>query len=364
MRVLHLMASGELSGGGAHLGLLLPALRRLGVECEVALSEKGPLGAHLRDLGFCVHALDLFRSRVDPTAPRRLARLVRSVRPDRLHCHGTRAAFFGALARPLLPFSLPILYTVHGLSYRKELGVSGRAVFLAAEALACRAASRVITVSRADLEDLVRRRFVSPARVVHVANPIDLERFCPGDRDRARGRLGLPSDVFLAGTVSRLVPGKAVGDLLDAIALCPDVQLLVVGDGPERPALEARARRLSGRVRFLGARDDVPEILRALDLFVLSSRWEGEPVALLEAMATGLPCIATATSGAREILEEGRAGLLVPVGDRTALASAITRAVRLAAERSRMGAAALARVSGRQAVSAAAAVLALYERCA
>jgi glycosyltransferase involved in cell wall biosynthesis len=220
----------------------------------------------------------------------------------------------------------------------------------------------VITVSRVDLEDLVRRRFVSASRVVHIPNPIDLHRFFPGDREEARRRLGLPAGAFIAGTVSRLVPGKAVGDLLDAVARCPEVQLLVVGDGPDRSALEARARPLSGRVRFLGARDDVPEVLRALDLFVLASRWEGEPVALLEAMATGLPCIATATTGARELLEEGKAGHLVPAGDVAALAGAMAAAASSASERARMGRAALDRVQGRRASTAAQAVLALYER--
>src|SRR5439155_19838439 len=180
--------------------------------------------------------------------------------------HGTRAGFFGALARPLVRRPPPSVYTAHGLSYRKELDAAGRAAFLAAELVACRTAQHVISVSRADLEDLWRRRFVRPERGTHVPNAVDAERFSPGDREAARERLGLARDAFVVGTVARLVPQKSVGDLVAAAALVPGAEVVVVGDGPERAALQARA---NGSVRFLGARDDVPEVLGALDVFAL-----------------------------------------------------------------------------------------------
>jgi glycosyltransferase involved in cell wall biosynthesis len=208
------------------------------------------------------------------------------------------------------------------LSFRKPLGLAGGAVFRVAEAIACRAAAHVISVSRRDLDDLVRLHFAVRDRASHVGNAVDASRFAGGDRAVARERLGMDRGAYVVGTVSRLVPQKSVADLVDAIDLCPSAHLLVVGDGPERAALERRATRHGGRIRFLGSRRDVPAILPAFDVFALSSRWEGEPIALLEAMAAGLPCVATATEGAREVLDHG-VGLLTPIGDSRSLGVAL-----------------------------------------
>jgi glycosyltransferase involved in cell wall biosynthesis len=341
---------------------LLPELRRLGVECHAAVGPTGPLAGRLRDLGFAVHEVDLWRARTDPTAPVRLARILREVRPDLAHWHGTRAAFFGALARPLVLRPPPSVYTVHVLSYRKEINAASRTVYLAAELIACRAAARVIAICRADLEDLLRRRFVASERVELIRNAVDLDRFSPGDREAARARLGLPQGAMLIGTVSRLFRGKGVGDLIEAAALVPDVTLVVVGDGPEQPALEARARALGAPVRFLGARDDVPDVLRAFDAFALASRWEAEGIALLEAMAVGLPCVATATDGAREVLEGTGAGILVGVGAPQALASAFRELAAAPFHRAQMGQAARAAVGRRSPEALGRAVLGAYER--
>jgi glycosyltransferase involved in cell wall biosynthesis len=132
----------------------------------------------------------------------------------------------------------------------------------------------------------------------------------------------LSDDAFIVGTVSRLVAQKAVGDLIDAISVCDGMHLLIVGDGPLREQLEARARPC-GRATFLGGRDDVPDILPALDVFVLSSHWEGEPIALLEAMAAQIACVATTTDGSSEILKRSKGGVLVPIGQPYELARAL-----------------------------------------
>lgn len=362
MRVLHVMASGAVGGGATHLCRLLPALRELGFECEAAAGDDGPLADRLESMGFRAHRVELMRARLDPAAPARLASLLRAVRPDVVHWHGTRAAFFGAWALPRLGRAPRAVYTAHGLSYRKDLGPAGRALYLGVELVACRAADHVISVSRADLEDLLRRRLVVPDRATHIPNPLDVERFADGDRAAARAALDLPADAFVCGTVARLVAGKAVGDLLDAVERLPAVTLLVVGDGPLRAGLEVRARPLGDRVRFLGTREDLPTILPALDVFALPSRWEGEPVALLEALAAGLPCVATATEGARAVLEGTGAGILVPVGSPAALAAAIAQVAEAAFERMRMARAAREAVAGRSSRKVAEAVARVYGR--
>lgn len=336
------MASGARGGGAAHLVDLLPELRRIGWDCQAAVGSDGPLASDLEALGVPVHPLDLMGRRLRFGRVREAMRLVRTARrlqSDVVHIHGTRAAFFHAAARAAMregPERPSVVYTAHGLAYRKEAWAGERVVSLLAERVACRGADAVMSVSRADLDDLDRRGFLGRRPGFHVRNAVRLPEAAGPRRPEARRRLGLPSDGPVVGTVSRLVPQKAVDDLIGAAGAAqsirsadgPPITLVVVGDGPLRPELE---RRISAdragpgvRVVLLGTRDDVPDVLPAFDLFVLSSRWEGEPIALLEAMAAGLPCVATETAGAREILGDSpEAGRLTPVGDVAALGRVI-----------------------------------------
>ena len=348
-RVLHVMASGARGGGAAHLVDLFPELRRIGWDCQAAVGSDGPLASELEALGVPVHPLDLMGRRLGFGRVREAMRLVRTARglqADVVHIHGTRAAFFHAAARAAMregPERPSVVYTAHGLAYRKEAWAGERVVSLLAERIACRGADAVMSVSRADLDDLERRGFLGRRPGFHVRNAVRLPEEAGPRRAEARRRLGLPLAGPLAGpvvgTVSRLVPQKAVDDLIEAAGAAqsvrsadgPPITLVVVGDGPLRPELEQRigadgaaARGPGVRVVLLGTRDDVPDVLPAFDLFVLSSRWEGEPIALLEAMAAGLPCVATETEGAREILGGSpEAGRLTPVGDVAALGRVI-----------------------------------------
>lgn len=345
MRVLQVMASGARGGGAVHLRGLVAALRELGVESRVAVSRDGPLGEELRERGFEVIDLALMGSRLDPRSVVALARLARRGDVDLVHYHGTRAAFFGAAARRLAMITTPAVYTAHGLAYRKPLGWAARRAFELSEAAACRGATCVISVSGRDLEDLVGRGYLRRERGFHVPNALELERFAATDAGVARARLGLDPGRFVVGTVSRLVPQKSVHDLVEAMTHVRDATLVVIGDGPLRRELEelAAARQLD--VRFLGGRDDVPQVLAALDVFALSSRWEGEPIALLEALAAGLPCVATRTEGALEVLEGCAAGVLVPIGEPRALGVEL-EALRCEPERRRTMAAQARRAVG------------------
>ena len=361
MRVLHVMASAARGGGAVHLLDLLPALRGAGWDCEAAVGRDGPLGAELAALGIPVHDVDLMGRRLGPLRAVRLARLTARIAPDVVHLHGTRAAFFhavGAVARGPGRKGPPSVYTAHGLAYRKEAGRIERQVSLWAERVACRGARAVVSVSRADLTDLERRGFVGRGRGFHVANAVRVASVDEGSRAEARSRLGLGPEALVVGTVSRLVPQKAVGDLVDAVArIAPGFggpagspTLVVVGDGPLRAQLDRRVRDGTGgaRVMLLGARGDVRRILPAFDVFALPSHWEGEPIALLEAMASGRPCVAAATEGAREILgDDASSGRLVAVGDVRGLGEALAALLRDPAARAAMGAAARARVAGR-----------------
>jgi len=198
---------------------------------------------------------------------------------------------------------------------------------------------RFLAVAESHRRYLVEREGLPADRVEVVYNGVDTARYRPRPPDPARARqLGLGGDKRWLVTVASLKPLKRIDLLIDAFARVvaerPELGLLIVGDGPERAALEARVRRLGLEdwVVFLGLREEVEKILNLSELFVLSSRTEAFPNALLEAMASGLPVVATNVGSVPELVEHGKSGLLVEPGDAEALARAI---LEVTADRSR-----------------------------
>jgi glycosyltransferase involved in cell wall biosynthesis len=201
---------------------------------------------------------------------------------------------------------------------------------------------------------LAARRVVSSARCRVIPNGVDLARFAPrsaSTREATRERLGLPVETFLWLAVGSLDAQKDHEGLLAAAAQLrarhAGFRLAIAGDGPLREWVRqlTRARRLDDVVQWLGLRDDVPDLLAASDAFVLSSRWEGSPNAVLEALAGGVPVAATDVGGVRELVRSGESGFLVPPGKSDALAAAMERVMSLPREeRLQMG------KRGRQAV--------------
>jgi glycosyltransferase involved in cell wall biosynthesis len=190
--------------------------------------------------------------------------------------------------------------------------------------LSSQLAHRVIANSTAAAERLIEEG-VQPWRVVTIANGLDFERFAVRKPGPA------PRGPRIVTTVANLRPGKGHDVLLKAAARLvrrvPDIRFRFVGDGPRRRDLErqAAALRISSHVEFLGHRTDVPELLRGSDIFVLPSLMEASPNALIEAMAAGVPIVATRVGGIPEAIEHERSGILVPPGDDRALAAGIAR---------------------------------------
>lgn len=316
MRVVLAMASGARGGGAEHLSGLAPELARRGVHVRAWVGRDGPLFDELRRLSVDAEPLELMHSRFDLGAMVRLRRRVANCDADLVHWHGTRAGFYGAMSGGRS------VYTAHGLAYRKEARAGRRGLMIGAEAIACRA-DAVVSVSRTDLQELVGRRLVSPGRGFYIPNAVRAQRF-KDLPSRAEARQALGVSGFVVGTTSRLVVQKGIDVALRALAkIGPHATFVVAGDGPLDFELKQLATNLGVKVRWLGPVDNVASVLPALDLFLLSSRWEGEPISLLEAMYLELPCVATDTEGARELL--GGLGGLVPVDDVDAMAREIDR---------------------------------------
>jgi glycosyltransferase involved in cell wall biosynthesis len=218
-----------------------------------------------------------------------------------------------------------------------------------------RTATHVTAVSAA-VADTVVALGVPKSRVTVIPNGVDVGRFPEpiGSRRAAPGTAGIP----VIGSVGCLAPRKDYATLLEALAELQArgraFRAMLVGDGPERTTLESRARALGleGRIEFLGEREDVENLLACMDVFVLSSREEGIPNALLEAMAAGCPAVATAVGGTPEVLEPGVTGWLVPPGSPRALADALGQVLDDPEEASRRGTAARRRVEDSMSIDA------------
>ena len=193
--------------------------------------------------------------------------------------------------------------------------------------------------------------FGPPAKMHVLWKGVDLARFDRAHAETARKRaeLRLASDELAVGTVGRLAWQKGIDDLLEAVRRLrprlPRARFFVAGGGRDAGAIAAAALDLGGAVTLLGPRDDVPELLAAMDVVVQSSRREAMAQTTLEAMAVGRPVVSTTTVGADEAIEHGVSGLLVPVGDAAALADAVVALAEDPARRAALGSAARARIS-------------------
>ena len=206
----------------------------------------------------------------------------------------------------------------------------------------------VIVNSHLGLEDLVRDHRADSARAVVIHNGTDCERFSPPTleaRMRSRGRLGLPDSAVVLGGVGRLSHEKGWETLVEAAARLPallrrDFYCLIAGDGPLRRTLEERISHhaLSERIRLLGFRSDVSEILAAVDVVVMPSYQEGSPNSLCEAMAMAKPVVATRVGGVPELVEHGRSGLVVEPHKPLELAAALANLLSDPEARARFGA--------------------------
>ncbi len=331
LRIGHFISAGKPGGAESYVRRLAEHQRAAGHDVTVICNPGGTWQFSSR--GIPVRALWRL-NRYDPTAPWRLARLVRPLRLDLLTVHLISASFVGGLARGRM--GIPVVATSHGLDRR-----SGRWVY--------RPADRVIAVSCAVKDHLVRQG-VPPEKITVIRNGIEVERFVPRMSKRdARARLGLPADAVVVGSAGHLVARKGFDDLLRAwrevIRDHPEAHLAIAGDGRYRGRFERLAARLgaSDRVTFLGYQKDMPLFIWALDLYAQPSRSEGLPLTVLETMAAGVPAVATDVGGTREAIIEGETGILVRARDPGALGRGIGELAGDPARRARLGEAARCR---------------------
>ncbi len=316
----------------------LESLRAAGYSIN-ALSSDGPHLQALTERGIRHLAVPMTRS-ISPIADLaalwRLYRVMRRERFTIVHCHTPKAELLGQVAARLA--CVPIVVdTFRGISCRSGTSRLQRRLLVAMARLAASCADLVLCQSREAMDEMVRTKFCKTERLAFLGNGIDVREFDRGrlnpfQLNAVRKELGIDSRRPVVGFVGRLVREKGIVDLFRAMrlvrAVVPDAQLLVVGptdfDKPDAITPDtASGFGLNDGCVFAGLRTDMPAVYGLMDVFVLPSSREGFPRAPMEAAAMGLPCVVTNIAGCREVVDDGRNGLLVPAGEPVALADAI-----------------------------------------
>lgn len=323
--VLPSLAMGGMETMTRDLALGLAARNhQVGVTC---IEEEGELAAPLRQSGVPVSLVKCPGIRPNFLPAARLGAHFAALGCDIAHLHSgvwAKAALASRSAR--VP---AIISTLHGFAYGEgwmnELWRWWGA----------RNSDHIVAVSASLRRHLIVRTRIPEEKVTVVQNGIDTDHFAPGDRSGAlRSRFGIAPESPVIGCVARLDPVKnhalLFASLKQVLASCPQTRLVLVGEGPLRQALEAQVKEmgLCAAVIFAGGFADTAPLYRDLDVFVLASLSEGTSISVLEAMASGLPVVATAVGGTPDLLEDGACGLLVPSGDAAAMADAIIRVLR------------------------------------
>ncbi|MGH7681315.1 MAG: glycosyltransferase family 4 protein [Candidatus Eiseniibacteriota bacterium] len=321
LRILHLDSERPWRGGERQVLELMRRQRARGDQPALAAPAESVIYEKAARESFSVHAVPM-RGTWDVPSSLAVARLHRSLRPDLVHWHAARAHAIGALAALLAPGPKRILSRRVDFRVRRNPG----SVLLYSLPI-----DAIIAISEGVRRALIDSG-VASERIRVVPSGIDLTPYdTPFDRNEVRSRLGIGERERMVLQVAALAPHKSQVDLLDAAALAvqarPELRFWIAGEGPLRADLEGQSRRLGlqERVRFLGFRNDVTDLLRAADIFCVSSYLEGLGTSTLDAMAAGLPVVATQVGGIPEIVTDGDSGLLVPARDPRRLADAIVK---------------------------------------
>jgi glycosyltransferase involved in cell wall biosynthesis len=312
-----------MGGGERHLADLANSLVQKGHTVFAAIAPGSPLRSELALLPE-KNILELpMRNSLDVFAAFKLAQIVRTFEIDVIHAHVARDYVLAAAASRLSG-NTPYILTRHVLFPLKKLHRTtlGRA-------------SRIIAVSEAVAEGLRKQGLFDPRKIVTIHNGIDIKRFAQKSSDQVRSAKDDGARrPYIVGMIGHIAPIKGQEDLLRAAAIIVaqrgDVEFVMVGEDKSRryenrTATEGLIKQLKlvSKVRMLGWQDDVSDLLSTFDVFISPSRSEPFGLVILEAMASGVPIVATRSEGAIEILEDGLTGMLVPIGDSTVLAETI-----------------------------------------
>jgi glycosyltransferase involved in cell wall biosynthesis len=339
IRILRVIARLNVGGPALHVAYLSEGLKARGYETILVAGTVGEGEGSMEDIALSRGIEPIFipalQREVSPMedigAARALRTLINDVRPHILHTHTAKAGAVGRAAAAISGSAKPpvIMHTFHGHVLRGYFGAATTAAFRQLERTLAHSTDVLIAVSPEVRDDLVALGIAPRSRIAVVRLGLDLEsrvRASPGAGEALRAQLGVAPDRFVIGWLGRMTHIKRADDLLRAFAQLlktADVDLLLVGDGPLRGALEAQAKALGvwAHVHFIGYRSDVADVYEACNAIALSSANEGTPVTVIEALAAGLPVVSTDVGGVRDVVRDTVDGFLVEPGNVDELAA-------------------------------------------
>jgi glycosyltransferase involved in cell wall biosynthesis len=337
--VVHVVTWLDTGGAQETAARLCSGLRREGWETVLiggmAPDDESPAVAVARVDGVSVEAVPWLGRSIRPwndvVALTLLVRRLRELKPAAVHTHSSKAGLLGRLAAVLARVPVRV-HTVHGWSFDQDLEGGSRRVAIVLERLAAAVTGALVVVSAVDRGRGLAAGIANRSRYRLIRSAVPLGCFAPAtddERSQIKASWGLEPTALVVGTVTRFAPPKDTATLLAAFSRLlestPNARLIIIGDGPEHEGVlqDIGSRGLREQVTLLGRRDDVPAVLRGFDLFAFSSRREGLPRAVVEAVAAGLPVVSTAVGGVAEVLRLAPFSRLVDVGDAKGMAEAL-----------------------------------------
>jgi len=348
---MHAITMLELGGAQRNTIDTVASLDRREFAVALACADEGELLSEARALaGVELFELSHLRREVRPLADMRalseFRRAIRRFRPEIVHTHSSKAGILGRLAarREGVPI---VIHSIHGFGFGPHQPVAVRFAFLAAERLAARWTTAFVAVSRRNLEEGVRLGLFPASRARLIRSGVDLASFAAHrGGDSFRRALGIPTAAPLVVQIACFKPQKAPERFVEAATRLaprfPTAHFLLVGDGALRGRLERLGRQvgLEGRLHLPGWRRDMPAVLDAATVVTLTSRFEGLPRVLVEALAAGVPVVAMSVDGVSEVIKDGENGFLLPPDDVVGLAGRVGEILGDGALRSRLSASA------------------------
>jgi glycosyltransferase involved in cell wall biosynthesis len=331
-------------GGAPRIFLkLIRGLKKQGIDCVMASGpsqqpEEDP-GEFSRSIHIPYYPLSHLRRNISPVLDIiglcEIIALIRRERPALLHTHTTKAGMLGRVAGGMT--RTRTIHTPHGHLLYGYFGKSKERLYVTLERLAARCCERIITISEDERREYLDRGIGNEKKVVTIYNGIDMHRF-RGDGKKVRTELNIAQEIPLVGFVGRLDQVKGPHLFVEAAKrignALPQAHFIMAGDGPMKEELGKMAQG-SPRLHFVGHRQDIPDVIAALDLLIIPSLNEGFNLAAVEAMASGTPVVATAVGGLPEVVGDG--GVLVGPEDGTALAHEAIRLINSPDLRKKMG---------------------------
>lgn len=325
IRILETIRQGQVGGGETHVLDLVRKLDKDKFQVEVLSFTDGPMVEKLNSLGINTFVIKTEKP-FDISIWGEVSDFISNGGYHIIHAHGTRAA--SNIFQAAKKLNIPMIYTVHGWSFHDNQNYLIRKLRELSESFLTKNAVKTITVSESNRTDGINKFGLERAQVIY--NGIDDEKFNPVENyNDIRAEFGIPKDKTLVGYLVRMTEQKDPFTMIKAIKKVSitnkNIMFLMVGNGDLLESTKKMADELgvTDQIIFSNFRSDIPDILKAIDIYCLPSLWEGMPIGMLEAMAMGKACIATTVDGTKELVSDGINGILINPKDADMLAKQI-----------------------------------------